>query len=233
MHTGTPDSCPPAAPKAPPGPGGSPSPVVASVYADSSTIGLATRPPAMAAVPAGPTDCSDDAARTATAVRRRGKRRAATRQAVASSATAQARVRCVQRIEVRVAGRGPRDREHACVFVSAYDAAPVLRKGALHREQGASRTAGKQTCMLHDISVSEMVNVSSTDQLLPSERWCRQGIEVGQARALSPQPRCDSFTTLSTTLPCSDRWKSVSQLSNGALKGLLCSELGARYVMLR
>ncbi len=144
------DSCPPAAPNAPPGPGGSPSPVVASVYADSSTIGLATRPPAIAAVPAGPTDCSDDAARTATAVRRRGTRRAAARQAGTCSAAAQSRLRSVQRIEVRVAGRGTRDRDHASNAVSAYDGIPVLRKGALHGEQGASRTALKTICMLHD-----------------------------------------------------------------------------------
>ena len=101
--------CSPAAPKAPPGPGGSPSPVVASVYADSSTMGPATRPPAIAAVPAGPTDSSDDAARTATAVCRRGKLRAAAREAAGSRSTAQQSLMLMQREEI------PRGRRGTCM----------------------------------------------------------------------------------------------------------------------
>lgn len=42
----------PAAPSSPPGPGGSPDPVVFSVYSDHSAIGFATSPAAIAATPA-------------------------------------------------------------------------------------------------------------------------------------------------------------------------------------
>lgn len=45
---------PSAAPRAPPGPGGSPDPVVFRVYSDHSTMGLAARPAAIATKPAVP-----------------------------------------------------------------------------------------------------------------------------------------------------------------------------------
>lgn len=62
-----------------PGPGGRPAPVVFSVYSLHSTMGLASRPRAMAAVPAVPTSSVSAAARTAT-VRRAAARSGAARQ---------------------------------------------------------------------------------------------------------------------------------------------------------
>lgn len=61
-----------------PGPGGRPAPVVCSVYSLHRQSGLASRPSAMAAVPATPTSVSSAAARTATerrAAARRGSAR--------------------------------------------------------------------------------------------------------------------------------------------------------------
>jgi hypothetical protein len=65
---------PSAAPRAPPGPGGNPAPVVFSVYSLQRQMGLASRPRAMAALPAAPTSSLLAAARTARRVaKRRGR----------------------------------------------------------------------------------------------------------------------------------------------------------------
>ncbi len=128
----------------------------------------------------------------------------------------------MQRVEVPAAGRGSRDRDHSYVTMSAYDAIPVLRNGALHGEQGAIRTAGKRTCMVHDICVHETVNVSSTDQyqhrkMKSTGYRCRTGSCMKTAIMLQLMPYA---------LHCSSLLRSllarVSQLFDGSLKRGRC-----------
>ena len=94
----------------------------------------------MAAVPAAPTDSSDDAARTATAFRRRG-------EACGAAGHAAARQLALSKPEgPSTVGRGAEGLARSATQ-HVFEDTPVLRNGAQDLEQGANRMAGERAYM--------------------------------------------------------------------------------------